>query len=260
MARGEGMGTTIRSLGVAVLLGIARVATAEVTEPANQCVACHQVEELSISLGHSMSEWRASPHARSGVACEKCHGGNPSAREAKAAHEGVLPSSDPASKVSPQNVAATCGSCHEEEWKSFRTTIHAKEITKEGDAATCLTCHGSMATSYPSPRELSSRCTVCHERPVEARSALSWLSAAKTQLLRTHRTLDDAKAVAPDWHEEAVKRFHDMEKILLAISLEWHTFDMEASIKHSRDLLSLGKLLDEEARLKIKMGKEKKKD
>lgn len=254
------MGTTIRNLAVAGLLGIAPVAFAEVSEPANQCVACHQVEELSISLGHSMSEWRASSHARSGVACEKCHGGNPTARDAKAAHEGVLASSDPASKVSTQNVAATCGSCHEDEWKAFRSTVHAKEITKEGDAATCLTCHGSMATSYPSPRELSSRCTVCHERPVEARSALSWLSSAKTQLLRARRSLEDAKTVVPEWHEGAVKRFHEMEKILLAISLEWHTFDMEASIKHSRDLLSLGKLLDEEAQLKIKMSKEQKKN
>lgn len=257
------MGTTIRNLGVAALLGIAQVALAEVSEPDNQCVACHQVEELSISLGHSMSEWRASSHARSGIGCEKCHGGDPSAREAKAAHEGVLPSSDPASKVSTQNIAATCGSCHDQEWKAFKSTVHAKEITKEGDAATCLTCHGSMATSYPSPRELNSRCTVCHERPVEARSALSWLSAAKTQLLRTHRTLEDAKNVVPEWHEEAVKRFHEMEKHLLAISLQWHTFDMDASIKKSRDLLSLGKLLDEEAQLKIKMGKDakdKKKD
>lgn len=223
----------------------------------NQCVACHEVEDLSISLGHSMGEWRASAHARGGVGCEKCHGGDASSKDAKAAHNGVLSSSDPKSMVNIHNLSATCGSCHEEQYNAYKGTVHAKEVKHDADAATCLTCHGSMATSYPSPRELNTRCSVCHDKPVEARSALSWLSSAKTHLVKARRALDEAKTVVPDWHAGAVERFHQMEKDYDAIALQWHKFDMEASIKQSRDLLNLGKLLEEEATLKVKMAREK---
>jgi nitrate/TMAO reductase-like tetraheme cytochrome c subunit len=247
-----------------VALAVAIVATA--TWPAyggevagwesNQCVACHQVEQLPISLGHSMSEWQASSHARSGVGCEKCHGGNASIAAGQAVHEGVLPSSDPKSKVSPHNLAATCGACHEGQYEAYKDTVHAKQVASDSDAATCLTCHGSMATSYPSPRELKARCGVCHDKPVQAQAALSWLAAAKTHLLRARRAVDEARSTAPDWYPGAVARFHSMEKDLAAIELEWHKFDMEECVKQSRDLLSLGKLLEEEARLKVKLKEE----
>jgi len=255
-----GLFPSLSASALAAVLSIAPAARAE--QPAaesNQCVACHQVEQLPISLGHSLTEWRASEHARSGVGCEKCHGGDASARDAKAAHVGVLPSSDRASKVSSHNLAATCGTCHKNEYNAYKNTVHAKESTDENvDAANCVTCHGSMATSYPTPQELNSRCTVCHERPVEARAALSWLASAKIQLLRTRRTLDTAKEVSPDWHADALKRFHEMERSYEQISLKWHQFNMKDSVHESRNLLGLGKLLDEEARLKMKIDKEKK--
>ena len=245
---------------LAAVLSVTPLARAE--QPAaesNQCVACHQVEQLPISLGHSLTEWRGSEHARSGITCEKCHGGDASARDATAAHVGVLPSSDRASKVSPHNLAATCGSCHKNEYNAYKSTVHAKESTDEDvDAANCVTCHGSMATSYPTPQELNSRCTVCHERPVEARAALSWLASAKIQLIRTRRTLEASKEASPDWQADALKRFHEMERSYEQISLKWHQFNMKDSVHESRNLLALGKLLDEEARLKMKIDKEKK--
>jgi len=223
----------------------------------NQCVSCHQSEMLPLSLGHSMPEWRASAHARGGVGCEKCHGGDSTKSDATAAHAGVLPSSDASSKVSPHNLAATCGSCHQKEYEAYKGTVHAKEVRDNGDAATCGTCHGAMATSLPSPTEINSRCTLCHDRPVQARAALSWLAGAKIQLLRTRRTLEAAKTAAPEWYADAKTRFHDMEKGYAELALKWHTFEMESTQQHSRDLLKLGKLLDEEAHLKMKMSKSK---
>ncbi len=254
-------------LGVAPILAVvvaASAMTAAVQTPAtggepapNQCVACHQVEELPISLGHSMSEWRASSHARSGVACQDCHGGDPSIADVTAAHDGVFPSSDPKSKVSHHQLAATCGACHQEQYEAYKSTVHAHVVEGDNDAATCLTCHGSMATSYPSPRELRTRCSVCHERPVQAGAALAWLASTKTHLRRARRAIDEAQTVVPEWYAGAVARFHLMEKELTAIELKWHEFDMESSSSQSRDLLALSKLLEEEARLKIKMSKDK---
>jgi hypothetical protein len=228
-------------------------------DTSNQCVACHQVEQLPITLGHSMGEWKASAHAREGVACEKCHGGDPTAKDQEAAHKGVLPSSDPASKTSSRNVAATCGGCHDKQYKAYEGTRHAKEFREDTVAATCVTCHGAMATSLPSPSEITSRCIVCHDKPVEARAALSWLVGAKIQLFKTRRSLEAAKAVVPEWEADAMKRFHAMEKDYQAIMIDWHKFELQSSLHDSRDILNLAKLLDEEARLKLKMVKDDKK-
>jgi cytochrome c553 len=257
-----------RRAGVVALLAVAAtfaVASGAKADPSgkdssesNQCVACHDVEHLPITLGHSMSEWRASEHARSGVTCEDCHGGDAAAKDATAAHVGVLPSSDKASKVSPLNLAATCGSCHEKQYTAYKTTVHAKKANEENETANCVTCHGSMATSYPSIQEMNSRCSDCHERRVEARAALSWLASAKKELMRARRSVDEAKAVAPEWSNDATTRFHAMEKDLEAIELKWHQFNMKDSIHESRDLLNLAKLLSEEAHLKMKIEKEKK--
>jgi cytochrome c553 len=127
----------------------------------NYCADCHEKEVLPISLGHSFHEWKGSTHGRAGVACEKCHGGDPSQSAPVAAHRGVLPATDPTRMVSPAGFSNMCGACHVMEYEAFLSTVHGV-LTKDDEArATCQTCHGSMATSLPSPAELRSRCAVC---------------------------------------------------------------------------------------------------
>ena len=92
-----GQGGSAALLAAAVLL--LTLGTARGAWEGNQCVACHEAERLPISLGHTFQEWHASAHARGGVGCEKCHGGDASAADAAVAHRGVLPGSDPKSLV-----------------------------------------------------------------------------------------------------------------------------------------------------------------
>ena len=219
----------------------------------NQCVACHEAERLPISLGHSFGEWRASEHARSGVACEKCHGGDPAAKDEEAAHRGVLPASDPASLVSPRRIAATCGGCHEKEYKAYAGTVHARQVEQAGEGATCYTCHGSMATSLPSPMELNARCSVCHKKPIQAQVALAMLASTKMQLHRTHRNLDKAKASDPDWASDAQRRFRELEERYRDLEPAWHVFDVDTVVEQSRALAKLAKLLDEEISVRAKL-------
>lgn len=218
-----------------------------VAEGANQCVACHEIEVLPISLGHSFDDWRGSAHARGGVGCEKCHGGDPDAAEAKAAHRGVLPAAESGSLVNPVRLPSTCGTCHAKEHAAFDATVHAQQLKTKGQGATCSTCHGAMATSLPSPGELSVRCAVCHEKPVESRAALAVLASAKLQLRRTHRTLQRMQTEHPDWHRGALERFHDFERTYRRIQLDWHTFQTPKVVQESRDLLKLTQALEEEA-------------
>jgi hypothetical protein len=237
----------------AVLLLVALVVPARAAWEANHCVTCHETERLPISLGHSFEEWRASAHARGGVGCERCHGGDPGASDATLAHRGVLPVSDPESLVNAKHLPRTCGACHTKELQAYAGTVHAKEVAEHGRGATCFTCHGSMATSLPSPAELSARCGVCHKKPVQAQAALAVLATAKIRLYRTNRTLEAAKAADPTWRADARRRFHDLERTYRDIQLKWHTFAMDAVLHDASELLKLTKLLDEETQVRTRM-------
>jgi hypothetical protein len=219
----------------------------------NQCVQCHESQNLPISLGHSFDEWRASSHARAGIGCEKCHGGDASATDQSTAHRNVEPASDVQSMVHTSRLVTTCGTCHPKEREAYEQTVHARQVSDRQGGATCSTCHGSMATSLPSPADLRSRCAVCHDKPVLAQEALSVLAAAKVQLFRTRRAIQAVGDKDAEWYAGTLQRFHKMEQAYGEISMKWHTFAMKEVLGSSRDLLKLAKLLDEEVKLRTKM-------
>lgn len=220
----------------------------------NTCVQCHQREVLPITLGHTFTDWRASIHARDGVGCEKCHGGDPTASDAAQAHRGVLPASNPESSVHPTRLPATCGSCHKMEFEAFKGTVHARQLAEKGTGATCFTCHDAMATTLPTPRELNARCTVCHDRPHEAQTALTMVAMTKTKLWRTRKALDTARTANPAWHERSIGRFHELEREYRTIQHKWHTFHTAEVLQETRDLLKLTDALEEETDVMIRRG------
>lgn len=244
------MSMRIAALGFVGILALVLVATGASAEEGNQCVACHEAEILPISLGHSFHDWRGSAHARGGVGCEKCHGGDPAASDAEAAHRGVLPASESGSLVNPARIPATCGSCHTKELAAFDGTMHARQLKSKGKGASCSTCHGAMATSLPSPAELSARCAVCHEKPVEAQAALVVFASAKSRMRSVYRTLEGLKRSQPEWSREALDRFHDLERRYRDIQLEWHRLETREVVKHSKDLLHLSANLLEEVKIR----------
>src|SRR6266508_2892518 len=60
----------------------------------NNCVSCHSGLLDPLRLGNRYLEWQFSRHRDKGVSCEKCHGGDPSAKDKQIAHAGVSPASD----------------------------------------------------------------------------------------------------------------------------------------------------------------------
>src|SRR5215468_6999375 len=56
----------------------------------NNCVVCHSGLLEPVRVSAHFYEWLNSMHEKKGVGCEKCHGGNPSAKDLKTAHTGVL--------------------------------------------------------------------------------------------------------------------------------------------------------------------------
>jgi hypothetical protein len=244
----------IRRVDLQFAIVLALVVTARAEWETNECVQCHKREVLPITLGHSFPDWHASVHARGGVGCEKCHGGDPRATSAEIAHRAVRPADDPESMVHPTRLPATCGTCHKSELERFAGTVHARELAAKGRGATCFTCHEAMATSLPTPRELSARCGVCHEKPHQAQTALSMVAMTKTKLYRTRRLMDAARTANPAWHNEAIGRFHGLEREYATIQVKWHTFDTEAVIQETRDLLKLTDALASEADVMTRRG------
>lgn len=234
----------MRGMSAFLVMALATAASAGWED--NRCVTCHEIEVLPISLGHTFADWQGSAHARGGVGCEKCHGGDARAAD-DAAHRGVLPATDPASLVAPARLPSTCGACHKKELQSFESTAHARQLRERGSGATCFTCHRAMATSFPTPRELAERCAVCHDKPLEAQAALAVLATSKMQLRRTQSAMDAARAANPTWYDGALERFHTLERESRDIELSWHTFQTKQVLQDARDLLKLAKSLSDEA-------------
>ncbi len=226
-------------LGAAVAFAAARAAA----KPANQCVVCHQTEILPMTLGHSFPEWKGSAHGRAGVGCQACHGGDPAAKSAAAAHAGLLPAAEPASRVHGRNLPITCGSCHAAEQKAFDASLHGQALARDGKGATCALCHGAMATSLPSPAELDARCAACHTKPVDAQAALAVMGAAKIKLFRVAKDLGRPARKEPAWKGSVRDRLHEHERSYRKLQEHWHSFQTRAVLEEGRDLLKLAEAL-----------------
>jgi hypothetical protein len=145
---------------VAGVVGAALPAAAQVE--ASLCADCH-ISRPDMPNARHVSDWDQSPHARAGIGCDGCHGGNPATAEPFLAHQGILRSSNPASPVSRANLPATCGTCHAGPYAAFqRSRHHALLAQGSSEAPTCATCHGEVASALLSPRQLERRCASCH--------------------------------------------------------------------------------------------------
>lgn len=145
----------------------------------DRCAACHR------DLGNDVVDvdlfYGADIHARSGLGCADCHGGDPTTDdmdEAMAESAGFRGA--PARGESPE----FCGRCHQDpeymrrfnprlpvdQLTLYRTSRHGM-LLAEGDenVATCVGCHGvhdtrpaSEAKSPTHPRNVAATCGHCH--------------------------------------------------------------------------------------------------
>ncbi len=107
------------------------------------CVVCHGKE------GHELAR---SIHARAGIGCTSCHGGDGTALEVEAAHGKELKR-----YKTPRETLETCGGCHSDVQKMrvyglrtdqlslYWTSKHGQKLAADGDAnvAICSSCHGT---------------------------------------------------------------------------------------------------------------------
>jgi hypothetical protein len=206
----------------------------------NNCVTCHASLLDPIRISAHFYEWFNSAHEKKGVGCEKCHGGDPSAKDLKPAHNGVIRAAFPQSSLHPKNLPATCGSCHQEVASAFIGSKHYQRLQETGTGPSCTTCHHHMATSVIIwPPETSALCANCHNKsggpaeqyievPEKAGDVIAAFSRADEVIDWTYFLItEDRKRVRGFRTEEAqLKR---LEEVLKGAKLKWHEFDLGKS-------------------------------
>lgn len=126
------------------------------------CADCHYANGGKPNPSH-WDEWYRSPHQRSDVGCESCHGGNPRTTEPFLAHQSIVRGFGTDSPVHRSNLPTTCGRCHTGPFTQFQKSSHYA-LLREGqpDVPSCSTCHGTASGALLDPKGLERQCASCH--------------------------------------------------------------------------------------------------
>lgn len=242
----------IRSLwagGSAVFISAALVLDAFGSDRNSSCIACHRTIEGVSYLEHNLIDWEHSVHAKAGVNCEACHGGNPLQKDKEAAHAGLKPSTDPDSPVYFTRIPATCGACHQAEYKAFQKSAHYRQLERSGRGPNCVSCHGSMANHVLAPRDLEMSCILCHQQPTKARATILALTHAGSSLKRLERALTEARAKRVDVATQE-RAYRDARELHRRALEDWHTFRLSEVLKSSQEVTRQAATALNEVRLK----------
>jgi len=220
-----------------------RAAPAPGQHARNTCIGCHSLQSGTTEAGHGFAAWKSSPHARAGVTCEACHGGDPAAPDPADAHKGVTASSDPASRVYFTRVPLTCGQCHASELAYFRTSVHYARLQSDGRGPNCVTCHGSMATRILTPDSALGTCSACHSAGGVAPVGKAREAAQVLALVRSENVLYDVVSGAARGNAAPRARMllDDAARHLRAAAEVWHGFRLDsatARLDDARELLA----------------------
>lgn len=151
-----------------LLIGGVGLCWAAMAAAAEQCGVCHP---------ESRVDHEASVHAREGVTCSGCHGGDPASRSSEAAHRGAFRALDDRLEI-----PAACASCHADlermrpynlpvdQYAVYLTSQHGRAVARgERRAAVCTDCHGGHRVLGPADpedpvhhRRLVDTCARCH--------------------------------------------------------------------------------------------------
>ena len=181
----------------------------------SQCVTCHEA-----TGSKEAAMFKHDIHAKMGIDCSGCHGGNPKAEDMEKAMDknagfiGV-PRGD--------SISIVCAKCHADEakmksfgatiptnqWQNLQTSVHGKlSVTGKEHIAQCITCHSVhniVSVKDPAspvyPLNVIKTCTNCHSNAAYMRNYNPSLPVDQLEKYRTsvHGTLngkDDPKPTA----------------------------------------------------------------
>jgi len=161
-----------------ILFALASPASAQ---QKNSCIECHvKLDDPRISAPAKLFD--NDIHKARGLMCNDCHGGDPNATTAAAAHDvrkGYL------GKPKTLDIPAYCGKCHSDaslmkrfnpslrvdQEREYYTSVHGHLLKEKGETrvATCISCHSVHGIRAPSdplssvyPSNVANTCAKCH--------------------------------------------------------------------------------------------------
>jgi predicted CXXCH cytochrome family protein len=169
----------LAGLTVLAVLVFARPAAA--AAPADSCLTCHA--NLPDRLGAPVAGMKVDAHARRGLSCASCHGGNP-AKSGMDAHDRTAGF---VGAPSARQIPEFCARCHSrpevmrrfnpklptDQLARYRTSVHGKRLASgDPNVATCISCHGvhpvravADGAAPVFPTNVPRTCARCHADP-----------------------------------------------------------------------------------------------
>jgi len=175
------------------------------------CMQCHDSDMMKPAFRKIPGEWRQSWHSRNSVACNDCHGGDPTdAALAMSRERGFV------GAPKYRDVPDFCGKCHIGILKNYLESGHGKALKASGRGPNCVTCHGSHGIQKASIDIINEqRCTQCHTYE-RARTM-------KQELFTTERKIRDIEASLKKLSSQGIVTGEE-EKVLFRIEAEFRTF------------------------------------
>src|SRR5262249_37497868 len=227
----------------------------------NNCVNCHSKLLEPLRVGNRYLEWRFSRHRDKGASCEKCHGGDPSAKDERIAHAGVSPASDQRSRLHWKNQPETCGVCHQNVASAFVESAHYKRLNGIGLGPSCNPCHAHMATRVIySPTETAKLCSRCHDSINSLKPSPEIPARAKETMMALQRAgyvIDWARVLLAGGQRVNLPVSAEADELkvakdrLIEARVKWHTFDLDAVRKQADEAFIKGSKVKDELRKKL---------
>ena len=206
----------------------------------NQCVNCHAKSSLPANISSRYLDWHFSAHKTNGIGCDKCHGGDATARDAQRAHKGITLSSQKESRLSSENLPETCGSCHKAVVNSFVESVHYQKLNSSGLGPSCNTCHSHMGSSVATfPTDAATYCTLCHNStngllpqrpdiPAKAKKVMESIGRATYAVKFAQDLLKEAQDRKVDVAEQ-IEDMRLLQQLLHETKVGWHSFTLEGA-------------------------------
>ncbi len=206
---------------------------------AGHCLDCHAPPED----GHTHA-WLGSAHARSGIVCLSCHGGDGQGSTEETAH---APSAGfHAPPATPRQVITLCRRCHTTIAAAFETSRHYQVLERHGHAPTCITCHDAAGATVLAPDAVESVCARCHH-PDECGGSTDVPHKARRLLEDLHevilaRALIGERLLSLHGDRRTLEaRLHAIDRMHTQPAVAWHRFDVDAvaqELRREKDALA----------------------
>lgn len=180
----SGVATIYRLCLIFVVLSIA-VPVSSFAQKKSTCISCH-LEEIDEDQTTIVENFLVGVHAKRGIGCEGCHGGDPNEEDATDAMDEDIGFIGVPERY---QIPAMCATCHADpnymrgynpniptdQYPKYLISGHGKRLTKDHDpkVATCINCHGVHGILAPNDPlspvyalNIPYTCSKCHSDSV----------------------------------------------------------------------------------------------